>query len=432
VRLVQVTIPAGKREAVLDLLDGEGIDYVVTDETSGREYTAVAYFPLPKNAVEPILESLREVGLEREAYTVVLSAETVASEKFEALQEEYAEREDSGERIARQELEAQARDLSPALPTYLVMTVVSAVIATAGLLLDSPATVVGSMVIAPLIGPAMASAVGTVVDDAEMFRRGVVLQLVGVLLSIAAATGFAVLVQTTNLVPPTLDPLSLSEVEERLAPNFLSLVVAIGAGVAGAISLTTGVSTALVGVMIAVALIPPAATVGIGVAYGEPALAVGSAVLVAVNVLSINLAALVVLWYSGYRPEQLFQRDDARVATLQRVAVLIAAIALLSVFLGGLTYDSYRTAQTEQEIRGAVLTELNGTAYADYELLGLDARTEAWYVLFKQPGNVTVRVGVPPDAERPGLAAGIETRLRRRHGIDVTVDVLYLEIERSG
>ncbi|WP_254839084.1 TIGR00341 family protein [Natronomonas marina] len=431
-RLVQVTIPAGKREAVLDLLDEEGIDYVVTDETSGREYTAVAYFPLPTNAVEPILEALREAGLEREAYTVVVSAETVASEKFEALQEEYAEREESEERIARQELEARANDLAPSLPTYLVMTVVSAVIATAGLLLDSPATVVGSMVIAPLIGPAMSAAVGSVVDDAEMFRRGVVLQALGVTLAVAAATAFAILVQATNLVPPGLDPLALSEVEERLSPNFLSLAVAIGAGVAGAISLTTGVSTALVGVMIAVALIPPAATVGIGIAYGEPALALGSVVLVAVNVLSINLAALVVLWYSGYRPEQFFRQDEARVATLKRVAVLVAAIAVLSLFLGGVTYDSYRTAQTEQEIRGAVVAELNGSAYQAYELIEIEVSNEAQRVLFRQPRNVTVTVGVPPDAPRPGLADPIEQRLAARHEVNVTVDVLYLEIERSG
>ena len=355
-RLVQVTIPAGKRKAVIELLEEEGIDYVVTDETSGREYTAVAYFPLPTSAVEPILEALREAGLEREAYTVVLSAETVVSEKFEALQEEYTEREESEERIARQELEARAKELTPALSTYLVMTVVSAVIATAGLLLDSPATVVGSMVIAPLIGPAMSAAVGSVIDDTGMFRRGVVLQVLGVILSIAAATAFTIFVQATNLVPPGMDPLVLSEVEERLSPNFLSLAVAIGAGVAGAISLTAGVSAALVGVMIAVALIPPAATVGIGIAYSEPALALGSAVLVSVNILSINLSALVMLWYSGYRPENFFQR----------------------------------------------------------------------------PQNVTVTVGVPPDTTRPGLADALERRLATRHDIDVTVNVLYLEIERSG
>jgi len=269
------------------------------------------------------------------------------------------------------------------------------------------------------------------VDDTEMFRRGVVLQLLGVTLAIAASTAFAILVQVTNLVPPGLDPLTLSEVDERLSPNFLSLVVAIGAGVAGAISLTAGVSAALVGVMIAVALIPPAATVGIGIAYGEPALALGSTVLVAVNVLSINLAALVVLWYAGYRPEQFFRQDEARVATLQRVAVLVAAIAVLSLFLGGITYDSYTTAKNEDQIRTAVNEELADPAYQEYELIELEVRTDARYVLFQQPTNVTVTVGVPPDAPRPGLANSIQTRLTRRHDIDVTVDVLYLEIERS-
>jgi uncharacterized hydrophobic protein (TIGR00341 family) len=431
VRLVQVTIPAGKRQTVLQVLDEEGIDYVVTEETSGREYTAVAYFPLPTNAVEPILEELRDVGLDREAYTVVLSAETVVSEQFEQLKENYAEKEESEERIARQELEARAEELASSLPTYVVMTVVSAIIATAGLLLDSPATVVGSMVIAPLIGPAMAAAVGSVIDDTDLFRRGATLQLLGIVLSIVAATAFAILVQTTNLVPPGLDPLALSEVEERLSPNFLSLAVAIGAGVAGAISLMTGISAALVGVMIAVALIPPAATVGIGIAYGEPSLALGSAVLVAVNVLSINLAALVVLWYSGYRPQQFFQRDQARVATLKRVVFLVGAIAVLSLFLGGVTYDSYQTATTEQDIRAGVDAELEDPAYDGYELVELDVETASEYVLFQRPAEVVVTVGVPPDAPRPGLAAAIDERLAAEYGLDVGVQVRYLEIEES-
>ncbi|MUV85476.1 TIGR00341 family protein [Natronomonas sp. CBA1123] len=430
-RLVQVTIPAGKRQTVLRVLDDEGIDYVVTEETSGREYTAVAYFPLPTNAVEPILEELRDVGLDREAYTVVLSAETVVSERFEQLKESYAEKEESEERIARQELEARAEELASSLPTYVVMTVVSAIIATAGLLLDSPATVVGSMVIAPLIGPAMAAAVGSVIDDTDLFRRGAVLQLLGIVLSIVAATAFAIFVQTTNLVPPGLDPLALSEVEERLSPNFLSLAVAIGAGVAGAISLMTGISAALVGVMIAVALIPPAATVGIGIAYGEPSLALGSAVLVAVNVLSINLAALVVLWYSGYRPQRFFQRDQARVATLKRVVFLVGAIAVLSLFLGGVTFDSYQTATTEQDIRAGVDAELEDPAYDGYELVELEVRTTSEYVLLQRPSEVVVTVGVPPDAPRPGLAAAIDERLAAEYGLDVDVQVRYLEIEES-
>src|SRR6056297_3141372 len=70
VRLVQLTIPAGKRETILDALDDEEVDYVVTDETSGREFTGVVYFPLPANAVEPVLDRLQEEGVSDDAYTV--------------------------------------------------------------------------------------------------------------------------------------------------------------------------------------------------------------------------------------------------------------------------------------------------------------------------------------------------------------------------
>lgn len=431
VRLVQVTIPTGKRDAVLRVLDDEGIDYVVTDETSHQDYRAIVYFPLPTNAVEPILEALHDVGIEREAYTVVVSAETVVSKKFEELTEAYAETEESDDRIARQEIEARAKELAASLPTYVAMTVVSAVIATAGLLLDSPATVVGSMVIAPLIGPAMTTAVGTVIDDVEMFRRGVLLQVVGVILSIIAATVFALFVTAANLVPPGLDPTSLDEVAERLAPNFLSLAVAVGAGIAGAVSLMTGISAALVGVMIAVALIPPAATVGIGIAYGNPALALGSGVLVAVNVLSINLSALLVLWYSGYRPENFFQYDRARGATLQRVAVLVLAIGVLSLFLGGITYDSYQMATTEQDIRDGVDETLEDPTYRGYERVDVVLTTESQYLLFRHPKEVIVTVGVPPDGTPPGLATVIDAHLASEYGYTVDVQVRYVEIERS-
>ncbi|MEF8758069.1 MAG: TIGR00341 family protein, partial [Halobacteriales archaeon] len=352
-RLVQVTIPAGKRDGVLDTLDDQELDYVVTDEVSGREYTAVAYVPLPTNAVEDVLDTLRDAGIERDAYTVVLNAETVVSERFEALEERYAEEKDE-DRIAREELEARAKELAPSVGTYAIMTVVSVLIATAGLLLDSPSVVVGSMVIAPLIGPAMATTVGTVLDDRDLFVRGLKLQLLGFSLAIVTAAAFALVVRYVHLVPPGIDVLAIDEISERVAPDFLSLVIALGAGVAGALSLRSGVSASLVGVMIAVALVPPAAAVGIGIAWAQPAIVVGSGILVAVNAISINLAALATFWYGGYRPERWFRLDEARSATLTRVVALALALIVLSAFLGGVTFASYRSAEVEQSISGDV------------------------------------------------------------------------------
>ncbi|MGM0447166.1 MAG: TIGR00341 family protein, partial [Methanobacteriota archaeon] len=411
-------------------LDEEGVDYVVTDETSGREYTAVATFPLPTAAVEPVLDRLREAGIDESTYTVIVAAETVISRRFEALEDEYEEEsERAGDRISREELQAKAQGLASGLGTYVLMTVISAVIATAGLLLDSPATVVGSMVIAPLIGPAMSAAIGTVVDDEALFRRGVRMQILGVGVAILAATLFAFALRSLALVPPGLDPLELAEVSERLAPNVLVLVVAVGAGIAGIVSLITGVSATLVGVMIAVALIPPAAAVGIGIAFRIPRLVIGAGVIVAVNVLSINLSALVMLWYEGYRPQRWFREDDARAAFLKRVAVLAVAIALLSVFLGGVTYESYVASTTETDIRAAATDELAALDSA-FELLDLTIeRTGTVPPL--ETDRVVVTVGVPPGSPVEGIAPALDGRIESVVGNEVRVEVRTVTVERA-
>ncbi|AQL43159.1 TIGR00341 family protein [Halorientalis sp. IM1011] len=430
-RLLQVTIPTGKRETVLGALDDEGVDYVVTDETSGREFTAIVHVPLPNPAVEPVLERLREAGIDDEAYTVVVEASTVVSRRFEELEDRYAEEEEVDEgRIAREELQTRAEELAPALRIYATMTVISAIIATAGLLLDSPAVVVGSMVIAPLIGPAMAASVGTVLDEQELFNRGVKLQVLGMSLAVVSAAAFAVFVRYAHLIPPGIEITEVPEIRERLAPDFLSLAVALGAGVAGALSLSSGVSAAIVGVMIAVALIPPAATVGIGIAWGLPMVSIGSGVLALVNGLSINVAAIAVLWYNGYRPRHWFRLDEARSAVLKRVAILAVAIAVLSVFLGGVTYNSFQNAETEADIRDGV----EGVVAENERATHLDTQVEFTDgILLSRPDRVVVTVGVPPENGEAvgGLAERIDTAVDDGAGHDVRTQVRYVTIEQA-
>lgn len=165
----------------------------------------------------------------------------------------------------------------------------STVIATAGLLLDSAATIVGAMVVAPLMGPALAASVGVVVDNDELATRGIILQVGG----LAAAVTTAVLVgwslRGTVLHPPGLDITTVPQIQERTTPNVLALFLALGSGVAGVISLTRNVGSVLVGVAIAVALIPPVATAGLGIAWGHPTVVITAGTLVLVNLLSINL-----------------------------------------------------------------------------------------------------------------------------------------------
>ena len=436
-------VPTGKREAVRAVLDDEGIDYAFTDETSGRQYEALATFPLPSGAVEPVLESLQDAGLERDAFTVVVDAETVVSKRFEELSARYEEEEGNGDRIAREELAARARDLAPDFKRFVGLTVLSAVVATAGLLLDSPAVVVGSMVIAPLVGPAMTTGVGTVVDDDDLFRRGVALQTVGGLLAVVSATVFAAALNLSGVVPmDAAAVLSVPEVAERLAPDVLSLAVALAAGAAGAISLSAGVSTALVGVMIAAALVPPTAVIGIGVAWGRPEAVFGSAVLVLVNFLSVNLAVLAVLRLSGYGPRGWFREAVAARAVRRRAAVLLVGVLVLSAVLVGITSAGIRTAAFEaqsNDVAGEALADVSDARLLDVSVhyqSGL-APGRASDLFVRRPSLVTVTVGHPPGVDLPALAdriaPGIDRAAQRTLGVaPPPVEVRYVPVERAG
>jgi uncharacterized membrane protein len=213
---------------------------------------------------------------------------------------------------------------------------------------------------------------------------------------------------------------AIDEIRERLVPDVLSLAVALAAGVAGALSLSSGVSSALVGVMIAAALVPPTAVVGIGFAWGSPSTVFGAIVLVLVNFLSINFAALAVLWYNGYRPERWFRLDEARNETLSRIAALGVAILVLSSFLGAVTYDTYRTATYEDRAHDeaqAVLDDVDGL-----ELISLSV-TYGRGIPFREPTHVTVLVGYPTGTDPPPVAERLSDRLTRLAAEPLGVDV---------
>jgi len=448
VRLVEVTIPVGEQELVVDTLESQGIDYYLTDETSGRsgaaDYAAIITFPLPSNAVQPVIDDLRAAGLSEDAHVVILDAEVDTSRRFERFSKRYAAESGRRFRIAREEILIRSRELSPRFPTFVLMTVISAVVAAAGLLLDSPAVVVGSMVIAPLVGPALSASVGTVLDDANLFRRGVKLQVVGGVASILGATVFAVVVRSLYLFPPTTDITAISQISGRLTPDFLSLIVALGAGAAGVFSLATGVSTALVGVMIAAALIPPAAAVGIGIAWGAPMVAASSGVLVLVNILSINLSAMLTLRYLGYQPKNWFQLERSRTETAKRIGVLLVAIAVLSVFLGGVTLSTVQDSQFENQATAAIddLVGDPSDPYADANVIEVQVHYRSASMLgenafasslpFHEPARVIVTVGVPRDERYTDLDTRIRERIRQRTGTEVGVNVRYVDVDRVG
>lgn len=427
-RLVQVLIPLGRQDAVLERLDDEGIDYAVFEETGRGDFEALVQFPVPESGVEPVLDRLADAGISEDAYTIVLSTETVVSTRLPALKAKFP-----GLRISREELLERAVEMAPESSTFFAFLVLSTAIATTGLLLDSAATIIGAMVVAPLMGPAISASVGTVLDDRELATRGVVLQVSGLLVAIVAAALIGWFVQRTILVPPSLDIETIPQVAERTSPTFLSLFLALGSGIAGSLSVIRNVGSALVGVAIAVALIPPAATSGLGIAWGLPGVALAAGVLVLVNLLAINLSALLVLWIAGYRPTGATDTARARSALLARVGVLIVAIGVLSVVLGLVTYSSFQVAafqsQTTQELQ-TFFTE-QYPQRLDFVRVGVDYSPTD--LLLGKPAEVNVLVGRSPSyVPPPDVAARVDRRLTRVTGRDVIVRVGFVTEQRTG
>lgn len=427
-RLVQVLIPVGKRPPVLAVLDDEGIDYAVWDETGRKDFEALVQFPVPPIGVEPVLEKLRKAGISEDTYTIVLTPETVVSKRIESLKQRY-----SGTRISREELISRAEDLSPETSTYMAFLILSTVIATGGLLLDSTATIIGAMVVAPLMGPAVSSSIGTVLYDRKLASRGIKLQVEGLVLAIAIGALIGLLLKESILLPPGLDIREIPQVAERTSPNFLSLFLALGSGLAGAISVIRGAGSTLVGVAIAISLVPPAATSGLGIAWGLPGVAIAAAVLVLINLLAVNVSALIMFWISGFRPGEKDAVNRARSSVISHAFFLTFAIVLLSVALGLVTYSSFHASLVDKEVKAELTAMFKEPEYAGSNLTleGVSVDYKPADLMLKEPVNVSVLVGhkigqaVPPD-----IALKTNARLREATGKNIQIRVGFVEVQK--
>ncbi len=420
-RLIQILVPAACRDEVLAVLDDEHIDYVLTREESNGDDAAIVQFPLPTQAVDGVLSSLRDAGLKDE-YTVVGSLETARTPHIEELEDKFVKGRDEDDSIATEEIRTKALGMNPSPVTYYAMTILSAIVATAGLLLDSPAIVVGSMVIAPQVGSAMTTSVGLVLNDRHMILDGLRSQVLGLGVAIVAATIFGWILKSAQFIPPALDVVTVNQISQRVSPGFLSLIVGLCAGAAGALGLATALPVSLVGVMIAAALIPAAAAVGIGLAWGPPVVAFGAFVLLVVNAVSINAAGSGVLWALGYRPLE--------GTTVRKAAPTLIAIGILLISFTGAGVVMGKQMQTENAVNEEIQKTLQQDRYAKLELVKVQVEFDDMGIA---DGNqhVTVLVSRPTNQPYPKLAKELARAVSKRLGGKTVVEVQFTERQNS-
>lgn len=425
-RLVQLRVPADSRGPVLDALEEEGVDHVDAPETDGD--AALVHFPLPTEAVESVLDAVHEAGLEDDDYVVVANAETARSPRFDRLEERYVAGSDEEDAITEAELRSKTLNLTPSRPVYYAMTLLSVLVAVAGLLLDAPSIVVGAMVISPQVGASLTAAVGATIDDRSMFRDGIRMQVYALAGSVLAAALAGWALRNAGFVPPVLDISTVDQISTRTSPGLLTLLVGLGAGAAGGFSIASDVPESLVGVAVAVALVPAAAASGVGVAWGYTGVALGAGVLLLVNAVSINVAAVGVLWYLGYRPwsDRAGPIEDlARAAHSRRFLVAAAVTAVLVLSPGLLIADH---VAFENDANDAVEATLEEPRYGELELVS----THVEFVSgTSESESFTVVLARPADEPYPELADRLRDAVRTRTGETPTVEVEFAERNRS-
>ncbi|NLG27558.1 MAG: DUF389 domain-containing protein [Chloroflexi bacterium] len=288
---------------------------------------------------------------------------------------------------------------------YLLM-VLAAGIASLGLLLNSPAVIIGAMLVAPLMSALIGAGLAIVQGDGWLLRTSLRTVLLGVIVVLLVSVTIGLLVPGSRLT---------AEMLSRSTPSLLDLFVALISGAAAAYAhARRDAASALPGVAIAVALVPPMSTVGLALTEGRFDIALGALLLFLVNLAAIVSAASLTFLWIGFHPDT-GQEKRVRVfrgGVLGTVILLLAITALLAV----LAVRSIRASQHHHVAERVLIEQL--------DTLLPDARVAAWSIAETAEAthiSVTIAADSLPDREQ---AAQLQQSLARALNRPIALDVL--------
>ncbi len=238
-----------------------------------------------------------------------------------------------------------------ALPSrmYFIMNALSAIIAGYGLVINSPAVVIGAMLVAMMLGPITGVALAIIDYRIPFLRRS--------LFTVLAGGGMVIVIGFIIGLLHHDTPLS-NEILSRTQPTSMDLMIALAGGTAGAYAMISPhLSVAVVGVAVATALVPPLAASGILFAHGEGSLGFGALLLAITNIIAIQFTNALVLWFSGFR--RLMEDDfktNTHLAFLRRNAVPLVLLTGIGIYLS-INLNTIASKQAyENDVRDTIST----------------------------------------------------------------------------
>lgn len=326
-RIIEVTAPAGHEDSIRAIAEKHGARDIWTnvDDDNSR---CIVRLLVDRHKQQTIIDACQTLFGGTDTWRLVLipvEGVVTAIPAAVAAQIESRPTFRKSASVTREELYLDMVEGGQLTSNYLLFVILSTIVAGIGLVTNSVAVIIGAMVIAPLLGPMLAFSFGSVLGDkAVIWRSGITLSIgLGLAIGLAALWAFLFGVDASGY-----------ELQARTLVGFDAFVLALASGAAAVLSISSGTASALVGVMVAVALLPPAVVCGFLLGMGNIDAAIKAATLLAVNLASVGFAAQIVFLYRGLRPRTLQEQKGARGVNMVTMAVWLFLIGALVVLIG--------------------------------------------------------------------------------------------------
>lgn len=297
---LRLITPAEKTDDVVHLIENTiGTTHLVVLPGAARNPAGdVVMCDVAREAGDELLGALRESGLAETGSIAVENIDLSLSKRADKAEEEAPG--EGADAVLWEHLADATHEESTLTITYLAFLTLATMIAACGVVLDNAILIVGAMAVGPEFGPLAAFSTAIVQRRPRLALRSLIALLVGFAVAMVVTVGFSWLMDALNLFHQSDLEGDRPNTAFVYAPDPFSFVVAVLAGIAGTLSLTSSKSGALVGVAISVTTVPAAANAAVALAYGDTKQTVGSTNQLLLNLLGIVLAGTLTLLFQKW------------------------------------------------------------------------------------------------------------------------------------
>jgi uncharacterized hydrophobic protein (TIGR00341 family) len=326
-RLTKVIVPSEKKEAALDLLKTEEEIYQWQEESD--ESFFVINVLNDSSQTEELMDSFEKSfghveGFKLIVFPVEASIPRAKTEDKSLPESEEEKKKNKSLRISREELYDDIVGSTRTSNVYLILVFLSTIVAAIGLMKDNVAIIIGAMVIAPFLGPNVALALSTTLGDNRLRNDALKAIFIGFSIVILFSIGMGYFFNVDPAIP---------EVASRTQAGISDILLALASGAAGVLAFTTGAPAVVIGVMVAVALLPPLTVFGLLIGSGEYSLAIGALLIFLTNIICINLAGVTTFLLQGVSPRTWWEAKKAKKATRKTLAIWVITLSFLVVLI---------------------------------------------------------------------------------------------------